>query len=225
MMRVAMLSTRVIAMVALSLGLGGASPLDQCKQLAAKDTSKPDAAEGSITVPAVPSKPTLSFEDQSLKEAKQLCATGDCETAHERLAIALPASSPVRQAADFKEIEGKWANSTIAGAQNDPDIIGRRRALEQVISSTSIDAPTRERAKQTLAAMPTKAPPPLASAVVPNDLDVESGLATTDPKKARDVLLPKVQAKKASKEEVDLLAVVCAKLKDKACINTLKAAH
>ncbi|MDB4994015.1 MAG: Adenylate cyclase [Myxococcaceae bacterium] len=224
-MPAAMLTTRAIALVVLSLGLGGASPLDQCKQLASKDTSGPDASEGSITVPAVPVKPALSFEDQSLKEAKQLCATGDCQTAHDRLAIALPANSPVRATQDFKDIENKWANSTIAGAQNDPDVIGRRRTLEQVIASTSVDAPTRERAKTALAAMPTKAPPPLASATAQSDLDLAKLVAPTDSKKARDILLPKIQAKKASKDETDYLTVLCSKMKDKACLAAIKASR
>jgi hypothetical protein len=224
-MHSAMLTTRAIALVALSLGLGGASPLEQCKQLATKTSTGPDASEGSITVPAVPVKPALTFEEQSLKEAKQLCATGDCQTAHDRLAIALPANSPVRATPDFKEIEGKWANSTIAGAQNDPDVIGRRRSLEQVIASPSVDAPTRERAKQALAAMPTKQPPPLASASAQADLDIARGVATTEPKKARDILLPKIIAKKASKEEIDLVTTVCTKLKDKACLSAVKAAR
>jgi hypothetical protein len=224
MMRAAMLKARAIVLVALSIG--GASPLDQCKQLASKDANRPDAAEGSITVPAIPVTPALSFEDQTIKEAKQLCASGDCQTAHDRLAISIAPASPARQTADFKDIEGKWANSTIAGAQNDPDVIGRRRALEQVVASTSIDGPTRERAKQTLATMPTKPPPPLASATAAgSELESARALATTEPKRARDLLLPKVQAKKASKEETDLLRAICAGLRDKACLAAVKGSH
>ncbi len=220
-----MLTTRAMALVVLSLGLGGASPLDQCKKLASTDTASPNASEGSITVPAVPVKPALSFEDQSLKEAKQLCASGDCQTAHDRLAIALPTGSPVRTTPDFKDIENKWATSTIAGAQNDPDVIGRRRTLEQVIASTSVDAPTRERAKAALAAMPTKAPPPLASAAAQSDLELAKLAAATDAKKAREILLPKIQAKKATKEETEYLTALCFKTKDKPCLAAIKASH
>lgn len=91
-------------------------------------------------------------------EADQLCTAGDCQSAHDRLAVGLPASSPIRQSDAFKSLENKWAAATVAGAIDDPDIMARRKQLADVIASPVVTADIKTRAQQALAAMPKSVP-------------------------------------------------------------------
>ncbi len=167
MMRAAILGA---ALFSLSLG-----PCDKVKALVG---GQPATAEPSDTTTMQPAA-VISPEDQLLKEATDLCTAGDCLTAHDRLTVGLPAAAPQRQSAAYKDIETKWANATIDGAADDPDLMARRRALGDVIASATVNAATKGRAQQTLAALPLTpivydaGPQPKISASATPDDDVK----------------------------------------------------
>lgn len=123
--------------------------LNPCSKLA--PTSQGEPASVGATQPAVP-----SVEEAAVADAKKLAAQGDFQGAHLRLVTTLPTTSPLRQSADFKDIENKWAAATTAGAGDDPDLLGRRRALGEVASSTSVDPSYQANAKALLLSLPTQ---------------------------------------------------------------------
>ncbi len=100
--------------------------------------------------------PVITPEQQLMNEADQLCTAGDCQSAHDRLAVGLPPASPLRQSEQFKALENKWANGVVAGALDDPDVMTRRKQLADVIASPAVSADLKTRAQQDLATMPTK---------------------------------------------------------------------
>lgn len=202
----------------LAVGLVFLSPLDKCTH----NTSTVAADPGTTLAPAPPTTPA-SIEQGELTEAKNLCAAGDCQTAHERLAVGLPQNSPVRASQDFKDLENRWAASTIAGASNDPDLLARRRALEAVTQSPVVDPQLRAQAKQTLAALPTAPAPATAGKPGPTDLEIAKKLAVKEPRKAKELIANKIATGIASQDEKDFLQALCKKTNDKACLTMLKA--
>jgi len=122
--------------------------LDPCSKLGIHADKAAESAPVSTTL-AAPA-PAASPEQISLEEAKKLCADGDCLTAHDRIQIALPPNSPLRQTADFKSLENRWAQSAVTGAESDPDPTGRRKALEDVMSSPVVDATYKTQARDAL---------------------------------------------------------------------------
>jgi outer membrane protein OmpA-like peptidoglycan-associated protein len=126
--------------------------LNPCSKLAL--TSQAEPAPTSASQPAPP-----SAEEAALADAKKLAAQGDLQSAHLRLVSTLPDTSPLRQSPDFKNIENRWAAATTTGASDDPDLLGRRRALAEVASSTSVDASYQAKAKALLLSLPTQPAP------------------------------------------------------------------
>jgi len=142
--------------------------LDPCSKLGIR--SDPPAGSTSInagsagdTAPVASGAPT-SPEQVTIEEAKKLCNQGDCLTAHDRMEIALPPTAPFRQTPEFKDIQNRWAKAVIDGAQADSDVTGRRKLLEEVISSKVVDASYKTQAQAVLAKLPTQAPSASASA-------------------------------------------------------------
>ncbi len=148
-----MLRRTVIAAALFSLTLG---PCDKVKALLGQ---APEATNDSSDSQLI-AQPVVSPEDQLMAEATQLCNAGDCQSGHDRVAVGLPANSPVRQSAAFKDLENKWAAATVSGAQDDPDLMARRAELGDVIASAVVSPQLKAQAAQTLAALPTKPPPP-----------------------------------------------------------------
>ena len=203
-----------------------ATALDPCAKL--EQQLKGNGAASAATATSAPAPPpeTLTAEDLEMREAKDLCAKGDCETAHKRLMLGLPPTSPVRATPDFKDLENKWAQQAISGAANDPDVMARRRELAEVIASPVVDAQLKTKAQATLQAMPTKGPPdpvftadPSRDAGPPSAADQARALQSSDPAAAKKLLLPRVQTNKASRDEIELLKSICKGLKDNACVN------
>jgi hypothetical protein len=148
-----MLRSTVVAIALFSVTLG---PCDKVKALLGQaPQATNDSSDSQLTA-----QPVVSPEDQLMIEATQLCTAGDCQSAHDRLAVGLPANSPIRQSPAFKDLETKWATAAIAGASDDPDLMARRRELADVVASTAISPQLKAQATQTLAALPTKPPPP-----------------------------------------------------------------
>ncbi len=156
-----MLRSSIVVAALFSLTLG---PCDKVKTLLGQaPTATPD---DDTTLAAAP---VVSPEDQLMAEATQLCAAGDCQSAHDRLAVGLPTNSPLRQSPAFKDLENKWATATISGATDDPDLMQRRAQLADVIASNAVDPGLKSKAAATLAALPTQpivydAGPPLTDA-------------------------------------------------------------
>ncbi|WP_394848024.1 hypothetical protein LZC95_11235 [Pendulispora brunnea] len=129
------------------------SHLDPCSKLGIRAEKPADNAAVSGSA-LVASGAPMSAEQVSIEEAKKLCASGDCLTAHDRIQIALPPNAPFRQTAEFKTIENQWAKAAIEGAPSDPDVAARRKVLEEVMASSVVDAPYKTRARDTLAKLP-----------------------------------------------------------------------
>ncbi|MEO6573092.1 MAG: hypothetical protein ABIP89_04580 [Polyangiaceae bacterium] len=202
------------------LVLGLVFSLDPCSKLGINlKGGDPPAAESAAPQPA-----PLSVEETALADAKKLCTQGDFQYAHERLASTLPAGSPLRQSADFKDIENKWAAATTTGAADDPDLLGRRRALDEVSKSTSVDPSFQAKAKALLLSLPTQ---PTA---LPEIKSLDGGASSIEQARTlsarsdfdgvRKLLLPKP---KLSKEEGTLLLNACKKLNDRACADSAKS--
>lgn len=148
-----MLRSTAIAAAVFSLTLG---PCDKVKALLGQG---PQAVNDSSDSQLVAS-PVVTPEQQLMNEAAQLCSAGDCQSAHDRLAVGLPANSPIRQSPAFMDLENKWATATVNGAADDPDLMTRRAELADVIGSAAVSPQLKAQAAQTLAALPTKPPPP-----------------------------------------------------------------
>jgi serine/threonine-protein kinase len=167
---------------------------------------------------------SANIEDGLVAEAERLCAAGDCQSAHERIQVGIPDGSPVRQRADVRALEARWAETTVSSADRDPDLRGRHRLLEEVIANTSVDEPTKARARTALEQV-KKAE---SVALVTKAQHADAGLADAGPtfmdtvkhdaSALRATLLPKVKAGKASRQETLVLHTICSGLKDKACM-------
>lgn len=139
-----------------------------CDKLKAVVGNQPQAAPDDTLAPA----PVISPEQQVMNEADQLCTAGDCQSAHDRLAVGLAANSPVRQSDQFKALENRWATGVVNGALDDPDVLSRRKQLGDVIASPVVTPDVKTRAQQALAMLPTKALP---------DFVLEGGLNVDTP--------------------------------------------
>jgi pSer/pThr/pTyr-binding forkhead associated (FHA) protein len=114
---------------------------------------------------------------QSLDDAKHLCDTGDCDTAHEKITNEIPPSSPLRETADFKGIQIRWAEVMLTRAENETDVGKKRALLGEVAGDPTVDAGHRKRAADKLQLLDQAAPTP-------------SQLPSATPKDAAVVALP-----------------------------------
>jgi pSer/pThr/pTyr-binding forkhead associated (FHA) protein len=80
----------------------------------------------------------------ALAEAQRLCAGGDCEAAHEKLAT-LGEDSPLRSSPDFKDLQNRWADQQLARGDADQDL-ARKRSLYQSVSQEMAVEPARRKA-------------------------------------------------------------------------------
>jgi len=100
----------------------------------------PGAAMGSVTqAPAVPFDPARA----ALEEAKELAAQGDLDLAHNRIVTGVANSPALREGADVRDIESRWADSVIARADQETDVSTRRMLLNSVAQATTVDAARR----------------------------------------------------------------------------------
>ncbi len=119
----------------------------------------------------------MNADAATLQDAKRICDSGDCETAHQRVSQ-LPDDSPLRQSQDFKDIEYKWAVGTLLRADSEPDLNTKRALLERVVGTQTVDPAIRKNAADKLAQIDVSGPlltlgakdggkAPVASAVAP----------------------------------------------------------
>jgi pSer/pThr/pTyr-binding forkhead associated (FHA) protein len=122
----------------------------------------------------------------ALDDAKVLCASGDCEAAHRKIAAAIPESSPLRNAQDYKDIETKWADQVLAKADAQSDTAAKESLYQRVAQDMSVDPARRKAAADKLqalealadalpaAASPSAPAPATASAGAPKAHDTDT---------------------------------------------------
>jgi hypothetical protein len=182
------------------------------------------ASRSDVTTEATEvSASSANVEDGLVAEAERLCNAGDCQSAHERIQMGIPEGSPLRQRADVRAIEARWAETTVAFADRDPDLLGRRRLLEEVIRSSSVDEPTKERARTALERVKKAEIVEVVARARADAGPYDAGPSFMDAVKKdatamRNMLLPKVKAGKATKKETLVLHTICSGLKDSACV-------
>ena len=96
------------------------------------------------------SAPPVDPAAATVEEARRLCDTGDCETAHEQITNEIPPTSPVRDGADFKSIEIRWADALLQRADGEPDVSRKRGLLDRVSRAPTVDAQRRKLAADRL---------------------------------------------------------------------------
>ena len=108
----------------------------------------------STTVTSAPTgvnvKTPLEYEQAILTEAKRTCTKEDCEAAHVSVTSELRERSPLRQSADFKQIESDWAASTLERAEHESDPRKKEALLRRVRDTPSVDNDNRNLATDRL---------------------------------------------------------------------------
>jgi pSer/pThr/pTyr-binding forkhead associated (FHA) protein len=115
----------------------------------------------------------------TLEEARKLCDTGDCETAHEKIANEIPSSSPLRDSADYKSIESRWADALMQRAESEPDVSKKRSLLDRVSRAPTVDAQRRKTAADRLQLLD-------GAATNPNQLPIAVRDAGATPERERE---------------------------------------
>jgi hypothetical protein len=103
---------------------------------------------------------------QLLKEARELADKNDIDGAHDKLGK-VPENSPVRDDAQFKAIEGKWADAQFEKAQAATDPVEKRRILNSIAATPTVDADRRRRAADMLQQVEPAVPEPVTPRYVP----------------------------------------------------------
>ena len=156
-------------------------------------TSEPELANGAGE-PADSAMRTLS-------EAKALLDKGDIDGALKK-ANEIPAASNARKTADYRQIQGAWADALFAKAADSTDPAQKRALLDQVARAPNVDSVRRKRAANELAAqgaesvdvsdLPSapKEPAHSAQQTAPHPVAVATDDAPSDPKPATKVSTP-----------------------------------
>lgn len=94
-----------------------------------------------------------------LEAARALAANGDLDGAHKQIGK-IPDSSTLLGDAAVRAIEAKWAQAMFDRADASAEVADKRRLLQEIAASETVDKDTRKRAADMLAAVTTEAPPP-----------------------------------------------------------------
>ena len=113
-----------------------------------------------VIIPVGQPPPIVDPAQQSLDDATHLCDTGDCDTAHEKITNEIPPTSPLRDSADFKGIQIRWADAVLQRAETEPDVTKKRALLTAVSSDPTVDAGRRKIAADKLQLLDSAAPTP-----------------------------------------------------------------
>jgi pSer/pThr/pTyr-binding forkhead associated (FHA) protein len=198
--------------------------------------------EGSTT--DIPHAPATSEDNQKLEEAKKLLDSGDIEGAHKKV-LEIPENSSAREDDTFKSVERKWADSIFEKANQATEPLEKRRLLNQIMATPSVDAEQRRKAA-TLANEIT-IPEPTAKPVGPGPGTMGGGQNPYEPAQPqptptktadtppppvggppdeaamRRALEPKVWGGRASLEEIRLLKAICSHMGDRTCRDRANA--
>jgi pSer/pThr/pTyr-binding forkhead associated (FHA) protein len=143
--------------------------------------SEPHAIAGGSSAATTPSP-----ERAALDDAKALCATGDCETARNKIEGAIGDSSPLRSSQDFKDIENKWADQVLARADTTADVAAKEAMFQRVSQAIGVDASRRKAATDKLQAIealadavPSAAPAAAAPTPTPTKAHADETVAAS----------------------------------------------
>jgi len=89
---------------------------------------------------------------RSLLEAKALLDKGEIEAAV-RKAAEIPETSNARKTADYRQIQGAWADALFAQVATSHDVTQKRAILDQIARATNVDSVRRKRAASDLTAL------------------------------------------------------------------------
>ncbi len=127
-----------------------------------------------------------------LDEAKALCASGDCETARDKIEGAIGEGSGLRVSQDFKDIETKWADQILAKADAEKDTAAKEAMYQRVSQTMGVDPTRRKTAADKLQqleaiadAIPSAAPSAAAPGPPEKPRAEESVSATPHPEGTR----------------------------------------
>jgi pSer/pThr/pTyr-binding forkhead associated (FHA) protein len=112
------------------------------------------ATRGSSAQPEIASSGTEPVDAamRTLSEAKALLDKGDAEGAA-RKAAEIPEDSNARKTADYRQIQGAWADALFAKAAATSDPAQKRALLDQISRATNVDSIRRKRAANELASL------------------------------------------------------------------------
>jgi len=127
-----------------SLGLVGAWAFVRKRHPIEGTTRQPPVA---AAVPALETPDSIA-----LAEAKRLCDSGDYEGAHQKLTQLIDPVT-VRDTADYKFIELRWATSILLHADTEMDLVAKRTELERVAAAVGVDPDLRRSANDRLASL------------------------------------------------------------------------
>jgi pSer/pThr/pTyr-binding forkhead associated (FHA) protein len=197
--------------------------------------------EGGAT--ELPTAPATSEDNQKLEEAKRLLDGGDLEGAHKKV-LEIPENSEAREAPIFKEVERKWADSIFDKANQATEPLEKRRLLNLIMSTPSVDAEQRRKAATLANEITIPEPvvkpvgpgpgqvggsgsfdptPPATAPTKPVDTPPAPVGGPPDEAAMRRNLEPKVWGGRASIEEIRLLKAICSHMGDRACRDRANA--
>jgi hypothetical protein len=112
------------------------------------------ATRGSTPEPAIAAGNSEGVDSAmgSLLEAKALLDKGQIDAAV-RKASEIPPASNARKTADYRQIQGAWADSLFAKAAASRDLPQKRALLDQISRATTVDSVRRKRAANELIAL------------------------------------------------------------------------
>ena len=112
------------------------------------------ATRGSSPEPEIATGNTEPVDSamRTLLEAKALLDKGEIDAAV-RKAADIPQASNARKTADYRQIQGAWADALFAKAAASQDLAQKRAFLDQIARATNVDAVRRKRAANDLLAL------------------------------------------------------------------------
>jgi hypothetical protein len=112
------------------------------------------ATRGSTPEPEIASGSPEAVDStmRSLLEAKALLDKGEIEAAV-RKAAEIPEASNARKTADYRQIQGAWADALFAQVAASHDVTQKRAILDQIARATNVDSVRRKRAASDLTAL------------------------------------------------------------------------
>jgi pSer/pThr/pTyr-binding forkhead associated (FHA) protein len=130
----------------------------------------------------VPAAATQTPDQEALAQAQRLCASGDCDGAHDKLAT-IADGAPIRASTDFKDVENRWADQVLSRGDGEADSAKKRALYQRVAQEMGVDPARRKAAAdklQTLdaiAVMTTATPSSLPTAPIKAAEPVEVAFA------------------------------------------------
>jgi pSer/pThr/pTyr-binding forkhead associated (FHA) protein len=120
---------------------------------------RPAAPVPSASQPTAAAAPVQDEGAALVEAARALAASGDLDGAHKQIGK-IPDSSALLGDAAVRDLEAKWARAMFDRADASADVADKRRLLQEIAASETVDKDTRKKAADLLAAVSTETPPP-----------------------------------------------------------------